>query len=49
MKYAAISSTPGRSLNFSRRRFLQTVSASVAFSALGAAGLDIVNGKPKRV
>jgi predicted dehydrogenase len=33
----------------SRRRFLQTLSASVALSALGADALDIINGKPKRV
>jgi predicted dehydrogenase len=32
-----------------RRRFLQTAAASVALSALGAEGLDIINGKPKRV
>src|SRR5437868_9847236 len=32
-----------------RRRFLQTASAAVALSALGADALDIVNGKPKRV
>src|SRR5882762_190675 len=35
--------------NINRRRFLQTASASVALSALGAGALDIVNGKPKRV
>src|SRR5258706_7565310 len=35
--------------NINRRRFLQTASASVALSALGADALDIVNGKPKRV
>ena len=35
--------------NINRRRFLQTASASVAISALGADALDIVNGKPKRV
>src|SRR5437899_2952625 len=32
-----------------RRRFLQTASASLAFSALGARGVEIVNQKPKRV
>src|SRR5262249_21955410 len=31
-----------------RRRFLQTASASLALSALGAEGLDIINQKPKR-
>jgi len=38
----------GSTFNISRRRFLQTVSASVAMSALGADALDIVN-KPRRV
>lgn len=33
----------------SRRRFLQTASASLAFAAFGADGLDLVNQKPKRV
>jgi predicted dehydrogenase len=33
----------------SRRRFLQTASASLAFSALGAEGVELVNQKPKRV
>src|SRR5262245_3605207 len=37
------------SFNINRRRFLQTASASLALSALGADALDIVNGKPKRV
>ncbi|MBI5386191.1 MAG: Gfo/Idh/MocA family oxidoreductase [Verrucomicrobia bacterium] len=32
-----------------RRRFLQTASASLALSALGAYGLDLVNQKPRRV
>lgn len=32
-----------------RRRFLQTTSAALAFSALGAYGVDLVNQKPKRV
>src|SRR6266436_9613275 len=32
-----------------RRRFLQATSASLALSALGADGLDIINQKPKRV
>jgi len=35
--------------NINRRRFLQTASASLALSALGADALDIINGKPKRV
>src|SRR3954468_9776681 len=35
--------------NINRRRFLQTTSASLALSALGADALDIINGKPKRV
>lgn len=38
----------GSTFNISRRRFLQTISASVALSALGADALDIVN-KPRRV
>jgi len=33
----------------SRRQFLQTTSASLVLSALGAHGLDIVNKKPRRV
>jgi len=33
----------------SRRRFLQTASASFALSTLGASGVDLVNQKPKRV
>ncbi|HEV7405930.1 MAG TPA: Gfo/Idh/MocA family oxidoreductase, partial [Chthoniobacteraceae bacterium] len=33
----------------SRRRFLQTASASLALSALGAEGVELVNQKPKRV
>ncbi len=35
--------------HISRRRFLQTASASLALSALGAHGADIANGKPRRV
>src|ERR1041385_3989817 len=49
MKSTASVPTTGASFNFNRRRFLQTLSASVAFSTLGADALDIVNGKPKRV
>ena len=49
MKSTASVPATGASFNFSRRRFLQSLSASVAFSALGADALDIVNGKPKRV
>lgn len=33
----------------SRRRFLQAASASLALSALGARGVELVNQKPKRV
>src|SRR5256714_3922358 len=40
---------PAAAFNINRRRFLQTASASVALSALGADALDILNGKPKRV
>ena len=36
-------------LQINRRRFLQTASASLAYSALGAHGLDLVNAKPRRV
>ncbi|NQV31233.1 MAG: Gfo/Idh/MocA family oxidoreductase [Phycisphaeraceae bacterium] len=32
-----------------RRRFLQTTSAALAMSVLGAKGVDLVNQKPKRV
>src|SRR3954453_15590689 len=32
-----------------RRRFLQATSASLAYSALGAFGVDLVNQKPRRV
>jgi len=32
-----------------RRRFLQTASASLAYSALGARGVDLINQKPRRV
>lgn len=49
MKSTVTPSTAGASFNVSRRRFLQTVSASAALSALGADALDIINGKPKRV
>src|SRR5438094_2994787 len=49
MKSTAFNSTSGANFNITRRRFLQTVSASVALSALGADGLEIVNGKPRRV
>ena len=41
--------TSGAAFHLSRRRFLQTASAALAVSALGAEGLDIVQGKPKRV
>src|SRR5437667_420084 len=49
MKSTAFNSTSGAQFNITRRRFLQTASASVAVSALGADALDIVNGKPRRV
>ena len=35
--------------NINRRQFLQTASASLAMSALGAYGVDLVNRKPRRV
>lgn len=35
--------------HISRRRFLQTASASLAMSALGARGVELVNQKPRRV
>jgi predicted dehydrogenase len=37
------------SFMINRRRFLQTASAALAMSTLGAKGLDLVHGKPKRV
>jgi predicted dehydrogenase len=37
------------SFMINRRRFLQTASASIALSTLGARGLEIVHQKPKRV
>ncbi|MDQ3621350.1 MAG: Gfo/Idh/MocA family oxidoreductase [Verrucomicrobiota bacterium] len=37
------------SFHIDRRRFLQTASASLAFSALGARGVEIANQKPRRV
>jgi predicted dehydrogenase len=49
MKANASSSNAIHNFSISRRRFLQTASASLALSALGADALDIVNGKPKRV
>jgi predicted dehydrogenase len=55
MKTDATPSSPnspfpnGAAFNINRRRFLQATSASLALSALGAHGLEIVNGKPKRV
>ena len=39
----------GNTFHISRRRFLQSASASLALSALGAHGLDVVHAKPKRV
>lgn len=35
--------------NINRRRFVQTSAAALSLSTLGAYGLDLVNGKPKRV
>src|ERR1044071_4915578 len=49
MKANASSSNAIHNFNISRRRFLQSVSASLALSTLGADALDILNGKPKRV
>ncbi|MBI4325686.1 MAG: hypothetical protein HY674_10540, partial [Chloroflexi bacterium] len=49
MKSSATTLLSGPSFNISRRRFLQTMSASAAVSALGADALDLVNGKPRRV
>lgn len=40
---------PGAAFHISRRRFLQTASASLAMSALGARGVELVNRKPRRV
>jgi len=37
------------SFMINRRRFLQTASASLALSTLGAKGLDIIHQKPRRV
>jgi len=37
------------SLMINRRRFLQTASASLAVSALGAEGLDLIHRQPRRV
>lgn len=37
------------SFMINRRRFLQTASAALAYSAMGARGLEIVHAKPKRV
>ena len=37
------------SFNINRRRFLQSASAALAMSVLGAEGMEVINGKPKRV
>jgi predicted dehydrogenase len=37
------------SFMINRRRFMQTASAALAMSTLGARGLELVQGKPKRV
>ena len=39
----------GMSFRINRRRFLETTSASLALSALGAHGVEIINQKPRRV
>ena len=39
----------GWRFNINRRRFLQTASAAMAVSTMGAHGLELVNQKPKRV
>jgi predicted dehydrogenase len=49
MKPDRIASPPITPFNINRRRFLQTASASLALSVMGADALDIINGKPKRV
>jgi predicted dehydrogenase len=49
MHSPASSSSPVASPFVSRRRFLQTASASLALSALGTEGVELVNQKPKRV
>jgi predicted dehydrogenase len=52
MKSDWTASNQGAGFYVSRRRFLQTVSASAAMAALpgwGADALDLVNGKPRRV
>jgi predicted dehydrogenase len=49
MHSPASSSSSVASPFISRRRFLQTASASLAFSALGAEGVDLVNQTPRQV
>ncbi|MBE7499690.1 MAG: Gfo/Idh/MocA family oxidoreductase [Verrucomicrobiales bacterium] len=49
MQSSEAHTTSGAAFHLSRRRFLRTASAALAVSALGAEGLDIVQGKPKRV
>src|SRR3954470_19969906 len=49
MHSPASPSSPAAPPFVSRRRFLQTASASLALSALGAEGVELVNQKPKRV
>jgi predicted dehydrogenase len=49
MKSDPFALASGASFNISRRRFLQTATASIALSALGASALDILNDKPRRV
>lgn len=49
MKNSPTTYSAGASFNISRRRFLQGLSATLALSALGARGLDLIHGKPRRV
>lgn len=41
--------SPPSPFHISRRRFLHSASAALAYSSLGAYGLDLVNRKPRRV
>jgi predicted dehydrogenase len=46
---ALTNSRAAQPFRVNRRRFLQTASAGLAFSALGAYGVELVHQKPKRV
>jgi hypothetical protein len=46
---APLTGRPPARFYLSRRRFLQTASASLALSTLGANALDLLEGKPRRV